>query len=197
MRNEKTTLAVIAVLAAAYQRSDFNEQATAVWVEALDDLDPGALQIAVKKLIATAKFCPSIAEIRQAALHAVSSIGERSADEAWGDVLNAISTYGWAKPPQFDDPLVERALQCTIGWYDLCTSNIEDGPSHRARFIAAYESLHRRAVEGRLLPDSLRQEIANCRKDFIAGTLGGSSPQDYISDQAQRARALLNGVGDE
>jgi hypothetical protein len=189
-------LQALLVLEDAYPNGKkFTETSTAVWVAALKDLPERSLRLAVQQLVSKQTFMPSIAEIRHAAMAATSDLGERNAEEAWGAVLGAISRYGWSRQPQFEDPLVERALQCTIGWYDLCTSNLEDGPSHRARFIAAYEGLHRKTVEGRLLPDALRRQIADCRKDFVAGTLGGNGPQDYISDQRREALKALSGFG--
>lgn len=189
-------LQALLVLEDAYPNGKkFSETATAVWVAALKDLPERSLRLAVQQLISKQTFMPSISEIRGAALAATDAIAEQSAEVAWGVVLDSISRFGWSRPPQFDDPLVERALQCTIGWYDLCTSNLEDGPSHRARFIAAYEGLHRKVLERRLLPEALKQQIADCRKDFVAGTLGGNSPQDYISDQRREALQAISGFG--
>lgn len=187
---------ILAVLAAAYPHANITQQTAEVWLEMLGDLPLDQLKAATTKLMATSKFCPSIAEVRAAALSVRSDLTEKTGEEAWGLVLDGISSWGGYRAPQFNDPLIERAVQCTARWPDLCSAQMDDMPSHRARFIAAYDSIHRRVVEGYLLPDSLKRQIAECRKDFLAGTLGGNSPQDCISEQAVKARALVAGVGE-
>lgn len=195
--NREAVAQTIAVLVASFPSAKLAPENVAAYVNALEDLSPRALGLAIRTIQSRSKFFPTISEIREAALASTTALVEQTAEVAWGQVLAAISEFGWARPPRFDDPLVERALQCTIGWYDLCTSDLSDGPSHRARFIAAYENLHRRALHGGLLPERLREDIANSRKDFIAGTLGRGSQQDYISDQRREALKLLRGVGEE
>jgi hypothetical protein len=187
---------VLGVLSAAFPSVTLTEQTAAVWAGALHDVPADALAAAAQKLIVTAKFFPAIAEVREAALSSMGLLPDRAAELAWGEVLDAVSRFGWARAPLFADPLVERALQCTIGWRDLCTSDLSDGSSHRARFIAAYDALQRRVREGLLLPDALRAQIAECRKDYVAGVLEDQHPdRESVSDQAKRARALVAGLG--
>jgi len=194
---DETVLTVIATVATAYPHANFTADTAAVWRELLADIDVPTLKMAVTKLLATHKFCPSIAEVRAAALSTKRTIGEESPEAAWGVVLDAIRRFGWARQPSFTDPVIERALQCTIGWYDLCTSELSDGPSHRARFIAAYESLQAKVREGLLLPQSLRDQLEASRKDHVAGVLEDQYPgRESVSDQARHARALVSGLGD-
>ena len=195
-REQQGLATLVAAVASAWPAANFSEGTVALWMESLSDLPVERVGIAVRKLIATSRFCPSIAEVRFACLEQTPTIGEHSASEAWGIVLDAVARYGWARSPVFADPVVERALQCTIGWYDLCTSDVADGASHRARFVTAYESLQRRVREDLLLPHKLREQIAAARKDFVAGTLDGEDGRPSISEQRRRALDLIKGLGD-
>jgi loader and inhibitor of G40P protein len=188
-------LKAVAVLAAAYPHARFSEATVDLWARMLGDIDPHSLALAVERLISTSKFCPSIAEVREAALGNAVAIGEASAGEAWAIVLDTISGTGWARAPTFKDPVVWRAVQCTSNWYDLCTSDVSDMPAHRARFQQAYEALQRKVRDGLLLPESLRAAIESSRRESERGTLGNDDPHAQISAQRAAALKMLGGFG--
>ena len=68
------------------------------YVMMLSDIPPQILEVAVKKLIMTNKFLPSIAEIRETAYDIKGTISGTAApdeSEAWGEVVKAIQSVGY------------------------------------------------------------------------------------------------------
>lgn len=130
----------IAVIAAHFPNAKFPEVTVDAWANSLANVEPAILMAAVTELCETSTFPPSLAEIRSAAL-AQALPNEPTAEGAWGDVLDAISSFGGYRLPEFNDPDIMPAIRCISGWSDLCASNVSDMPSHRARFIEAYRGI--------------------------------------------------------
>lgn len=114
------------------------EDTSRVYRIMLRDLDYQRAQVAVRRVLATAKRLPKIAEIREAMLE-VGVGGKRSGAEAWGDVLKAVSKYGVHRDPTFADPLVAAAVEA-VGWRAICNAP-EIDPSPRAKFADAYNRM--------------------------------------------------------
>lgn len=111
-----------------------------VYGEMLVDLEREAARKAVTRLIGTAKWLPTIAEIRSAATELV--LGPvRAGGEAWQEAVAAARHQGRYDVVTFDhDPLIGQALKLWGSWQDFCNSP-EDDPGGRARFIDLYDSL--------------------------------------------------------
>jgi hypothetical protein len=68
-------------------------------------------------------------------------------EEAWREVVRAITTHGYTRMPEWSDPAVERAVE-TIGWVEIChNTNVE---ATRAHFFKAYEG-YRGRINRRIL----------------------------------------------
>src|SRR5690606_23812012 len=107
----------------------------------LVDLEYDVAMAALARCLATAKFMPTPAEIREAALALVA--GERSiGGEQWGRVLAAIREQGVYRVPGrdfvFTDAVTARCV-AALGWTELC--NGENTVSDRARFVDLYDEL--------------------------------------------------------
>lgn len=145
---------LIAVLIAAFP-GKATDATVQIYERMLGDLEYVAANAAVERLLATAKFLPTIAEIREATLtvHA----GEiRPGAEAWGEVLRAIARYGRNRTPgddfQFSDPVTAECV-AALKWRELCDS--ENQVADRARFVELYDKLaaqNRRAQLSESLP---------------------------------------------
>lgn len=107
----------------------------------ISDLDYVAANAAVARLLATQKWIPTAAEIREATL--ALTVGEKSVGgEQWGSVLNAIRAQGVYRKPGVDFGFVdETTARCVsaLGWEELCKS--ENTIADRARFIDTYDQL--------------------------------------------------------
>lgn len=131
-------------------RMDREQQANtmAVYRGMLADLEYPVANAAVERLLATAKFMPTISEIRDVALTLMSD-EQRAGGSAWGDVLEAVSKFGAYRVPgtdfQFSDPVTATCVNA-MGWRNLCLS--ENQIADRARFIELYD--HERGKARRL-----------------------------------------------
>lgn len=105
-----------------------------MWAELLEDINFAAAKMALKAYCRSAKFLPSVADIRELATSGPS--GARSGIDAWGDVRRAVGRYGVYRTPRFDDPLVARAVEA-VGWLAICAS--ENEAVERAHFAKAYD----------------------------------------------------------
>jgi hypothetical protein len=151
---ESQVARLVGVLMAAYPSSRATAETSAVYERMLMDLDHAAANAAVERLLATAKFMPTVAEIRESTM--LLSVGERKpGGQAWGGVLKAIRGEGVYRRPGKDFVFSDRvAARCVdaLGWDELCNS--ENITADRARFIELYDQL---AVQDRQrqLSDSL------------------------------------------
>lgn len=132
---------LVAVLLASFPNAKATDETIGAYVRMLADLDYTAASAAVERLLATSRFLPSIAEIREASL--TLHVGEqRPGGEAWGEVLKAIGRYGYTRTPgvdfHFDDPVVAECVSA-LRWRELCDS--ENQEADRARFIELYDKL--------------------------------------------------------
>jgi hypothetical protein len=180
------TAKLVAILLAAYPHARVHPQTSAAYERMLRDLSSPVAAAAVQRLIATSKYLPTIAEIREVA--ASLTVGEVAAGgEAWGQVLRAIRRYGAYRQPGEDFALDPLALRCVraLGWTDLCTS--ENAVADRARFIELYDRLaateRREQVAGHL------PAVARLR-ELQAEQQGPEQGADLI---AQVAAALTGG----
>jgi hypothetical protein len=133
---------LVMMLMAAFPASKTNDSTSAVYEEMLLDLDVDLARVAVTRLLVTAKWMPTIAEIRAASTDL--RLGPvRDGGEAWKDAMAAARYVGRYGVPKIRDPLVREALRMWGSWQSFCDSP-EDDPGGRARFIELYDSLTRR-----------------------------------------------------
>lgn len=146
----------------------------AVYRRMLADLEYPEANAAIERLIATSKWLPSVAEIREAAL-TVSAGEVRAGGEAWGDVLDAVRRFGYMRRPEFADPVVAQCVSM-LGWGELCSS--ENQTADRARFIDLYDQL-----------------AGKQRREHIAGHLPAATRlRELRSGEAKSAGSLLSRV---
>lgn len=132
---------LVAELMQAYPQSQTGPATSAIYERELEDLDRALALDAVRRLVRTSKWLPTIAEIRAAAVE-VRNGPKRPAVEAWGDVVAAIRFVGSYQPePPFADPLVAEAVRL-MGWRNLCLG--DNDVADRARFCELYDGLQTR-----------------------------------------------------
>ena len=121
------------------------------YVMMLSDIPPQILDAAVKKLIMTNKFLPSIAEIRETAYGIKGTISGTAApdeSEAWGEVVKAIRSVGYCGKPKFSHEAITTAVN-NIGWQDICMTTYDGMNTLRAQFRRAYQLAVRRQKDNR------------------------------------------------
>ncbi len=134
--------------------------AVSLWADMLRDVSLDVAKLGLKKLIATHKdFPPTIGDLLEA-ISSTSTTYVPSAGEAWGEVIRAISNYGWnmeLRALKSLSPLTRKAVEC-MGWLNLCTS--EEQMADRAHFMKIYGTFELREKENRVLPEALRLQIS-------------------------------------
>jgi hypothetical protein len=148
----------------AMQERDLRPTAE-LWYRMLADLPYEVAKAALLKVLATAKYFPTVAEIREAAASIVLP-GLPSPAEAWEMVGRVVRKYGYYRekeglaslPPQ-----VREAVRC-IGWKEICLS--EDIEVVRAQFFRVYEQYANRKREEAVIPSPVREIIGQLAERF-------------------------------
>lgn len=144
---------LVAVLLQAYPQAQFGPSSSALYERELADLDAGTALDAVRRIVRTNKWLPTVAEIRAAAVD-VTAGARRLGVEAWGDVVEAIRRIGsYQAAPEFTDQATSECVRL-LGWLNLCRGTNE--AADRARFVELYDGLSGRQradlVAGKALP---------------------------------------------
>lgn len=148
--NKQEILKAVAPLQLAF-KGNLDDARMRLYVEMLSDIPPQILEAAVKKLIMTNKFLPSIAEIRETAYGIKDTISGTAApdeSEAWGEVVKAIQSVGYYGKPKFSHEAITAAVN-NIGWQDICTTPSDGTNTLRSQFRRAYQLAAQRQKDNR------------------------------------------------
>jgi hypothetical protein len=144
---------LIGVMAAAYPSVKLSEPTIEVYIAMLKDIPLDVLTASIQQCMAESEFLPTVAKVRDKALALTAPIAPVPI-EAWGIVLKAIGKYGFYRTPEFNDPIITKAVEC-IGWKNLCCTEMDNQGVDRAHFSRVYEGLLRQAEnDRRMLPQA-------------------------------------------
>ena len=135
-----------------------NKEAMALWYSQLSDIPYPLANAVLQKWVATQKWSPSIAEVREQA--ALIQNGQTPTwGEGWEEVRKAIRQYGIYNQQEAMDSLsgITKEAVKMLGFRNLCLS--ENETSDRARFEQIYTTLEKRQHENAQLPEGLRESI--------------------------------------
>lgn len=137
-----------------------NEQAMALWFQQLQDIPFKVAEVTLNKWVATNKWSPSIADIREQATEMTQG-SVKDWGEAWREVLNAVHAYGSYQQAEAMESLDELTRQAVkrIGYMSICMS--ENIATERANFRMVYEQLQQRQKQDAQLPPRLKALISN------------------------------------
>lgn len=167
---------ILTVIAACYANFEISEYKTNLWFSLLGDIDYQVATLAIKKLVMTNKFAPSIAEIREAC-SAVMNGKSVSAGEAWGSVQKLICIGSCRyDPPERLQELVYNQLDETtakvvkwIGWKNICEA--EELSVIRGQFMKIYVTEIQRTEERKSLPPELLEKLEMLANKFSVKSL--------------------------
>lgn len=139
-----------------------NSHAMELWYRQLQDIPYIVAEAALQKWVATQKWSPSIAEIREMAMTVTA--GEKPLwSDGWEQVQTAIRKYGSYNIPaameSFDD--VTRQTVKRLGFRELCMS--ENPMQDRANFRDIFNMIAERQVKANQLPVTLVGLIESIR----------------------------------
>lgn len=141
-----------------------NEQAVELWYRQLQDLDYKIAETALNEWVATEKWSPSIADIRE--LAARIRFGEvPDWGDGWRNTMKAIRMYGYYRPEEAMESLddLTRETVKRLGFQNLCLS--ENQEADRANFRKIYEQLADRKIRDAQISEKLRDLIAGFRTE--------------------------------
>ena len=129
-----------------------------LWEKMFSDMPYDLAEAALIKVLSTAKFWPTVAEIREAAAQ-ISQPRIMDASEAWGQVMEGLRRFGLYQAQAAMDwfsPDV-RMMVKRFGWYELChTDNID---VVRGQFMRAWDAHAKGQREMAVLPGPIREMI--------------------------------------
>lgn len=132
-----------------------------MYVEMLADINPVTLEQAIKNIVKTRKFLPTIAEIREecSALSAYVNAHEElpTPQSAWEKVIKVAGTYGYDNGKEHLEGITLQAAKPIWSSFDPRMGHEYNEASCRAQFIKCYEQLIDR--------EKHRQRMANAIKD--------------------------------
>lgn len=143
-----------------------NTQSMELWFNMLGDIPYKVAEAALQKWVATNKFSPTIADIREIA----SSIQHGDVPDwgdAWQNVREAVQRYGWYRQKEAMASLDDLTRECVkrIGFERLCHS--EEPELERANFRMVFETLAKRRKTQEQLPLGLANLIGEIRNNLM------------------------------
>ena len=150
--NQEQLLKALKYLGTAYNK-EFTQEQASVWFDLFKDDDYKTFSQAIKRLISTKQFIPSISEIKQEMALINTPSLQLDPDEEWETVLIAIRKYGYYKPIEALatlKPLTKHIVKI-IGWGRLCSS--ESIQWERKEFIELFKNKKDNAEEVAMLSE--------------------------------------------
>lgn len=141
-----------------------NSQAMELWFKQLQDIPYHTAEVALNKWVATNKWSPSIADLREAVAEVVSGAAI-DWGEGWEQVLKAVRKYGVYRAEDAMESFDTLTRQCVerIGFKQICLS--ENIATDRANFRMVYEQLAERQKKEAQMPQVLKNLIGEIRRN--------------------------------
>lgn len=136
-----------------------NQQAMELWYREISDLAYPVVEASLRKWVATNKWSPSIAEIREMAAN-IQNGDPLSWGESWERALTAVrrfGSYNQGEAMASLDPLTKKCVE-SIGFMTLCMS--ENIMVERAHFQKIFEVYQKREQANKQIAPALQQTIA-------------------------------------
>ena len=160
MKKKQQIVKILSTLQLAYS-TDLSIERLEMYVEMLADINPVTLEQAIKNIVKTRKFLPTIAEIREecSTLSAYVNAHEELpiAQSEWEKVIKVVGTYGFDYGKEHLEGLTLTAARTIWSSFDPRMGHEYNEASCRAQFIKCYEQLIDR--------EKHRQRMANSIKD--------------------------------
>jgi hypothetical protein len=169
--NRKEAVQLIGIATANFpnmQERDMGPTA-ALWHQILEDIPYPVAEAALFKVLSTARYFPTVAEILEAALYVTQPLLP-TAPEAWAMVMQAVNKHGMYRQQQTMDMLPDFVQQVvkTMGLRQICLS--EEPDIVRAQFIKSYDVMEKRHQETAQLPPRVLELVRGVNLKSISGS---------------------------
>lgn len=130
-----------------------------LWEKMLSDLPYQQAEMALIRVLSSAKFFPTVADIREAVV-SNNNAGQLNHVEAWEEAQRAVRNYGTYREAEALASLSPETRKVIkgIGWKSFCGS--EDAEILRGQFRMMFETMQSRSNEEAKLPQGLREMIS-------------------------------------
>lgn len=145
-----------------------NQQAMELWFRELCDIPFDVAEMALRKWVATNKWSPSIADIREMTSGIVNG-DPMSWGESWEKALEAVRKYGSynkGKALASLDPITRKCVE-SIGYLELCMS--ENIMVERAHFQKVFEVFSKREQTNQRIAAPLLDAISRLQLNGMDG----------------------------
>ena len=164
------TITVMGILKAAYPRyyedQKLAQQAVNLWADMFADDPVGVVVLAVKALIATNKFVPTIADVKEK-IQELTAKTQMSELEAWGYIAKAIKNGYYGAQAEFDKlpPILQKLVGSPAQlreWALMDVTQIQSVVS--SNFMRSYRVMAKRESEMAALPEDVRDMMLEAGK---------------------------------
>lgn len=159
--NKEKFLKIMTYMGIAYNK-EFTKEQLEVWYSFLKEYNDEELNNAVKNLINTEKYLPSIAQIKEEiAKTKLNDIPE--AEEEWNEVLKSVSRYGSYRQQEALESLKPYTAKIVgyIGYQRICMSSPEEQIWNKKEFISEYNGLKDKEMENLQIGNTNKLELVN------------------------------------
>jgi len=148
----------------------------ALWYKMMSDIPYNIAEAALTKVLSTAKYFPTIAEILEAVAE-ITSPEIDTAAKAWGEVEKAIRIYGYYREAEALASMSPQTAKVAkyIGWREICLS--EEPGVVRGQFLKMYAQVTEREQKEKLLPPNLKDGIQRLSESIRPQMLEGECRQ--------------------
>jgi len=144
--NKEKFLKIMTYMGIAYNK-EFTKEQLEVWYSFFKEYTDEELNNAVKKIINTEKYLPSIAQVKEE-IAKMKVVGIPEAEDEWQEVLKTVSKYGSYRQ---DEALISlkpytAKIVGYIGYQRICMSTPEEQVWNKKEFISEYDALKDKIV---------------------------------------------------
>ena len=159
MNKKQQIVKILSTLQLAYS-TDLSIERLEMYVEMLADINPVTLEQAIKNIVKTRRFLPTIAEIREecSTLSAYVNAHEElpTAQDAWERVYQVARSYGYEKGLDKLEGLTKQCAKAIWKSFDPQNGDNFNETSCRAQFVKNYEVQETRERERLRLSNSIK-----------------------------------------
>lgn len=122
-----------------------------IWFDLAKDVPAEVAVRFIGEWARSSRFAPTLADFNAYAVEKLVPV-LKDANEAWGDVMRAISNYGYSREQEALESLDEitRAVTKAIGFQSICMCEVDNLSVIRGQFRKAYEARAQRKEEERI-----------------------------------------------
>lgn len=157
---------LITALGVSFNRT-IDKKTLNVYYDFLKDIEIDVLKQAIKRIISTNKFFPSIAEIRETSATIKTKNLQLNAEEEWQNVLNAIrkfDVYDGESAIETLKPYTAKVVKM-LGWYRLCMS--ENIVWEKKEFIKIFNQEQEDLKQYQMLGDNLTSQELTYKEQLL------------------------------